>query len=61
MKIQSFWGDFVKTHDLQQGPIWQEGDIKESPLYGDTFGHFLYNLLSDYTVTGHGGQPGLDA
>ena len=53
----SFWGDFVKTHDLQQGPIWAESDIKESPLYGDTFGHFLYNLMGDYVVTGTAAAP----
>lgn len=53
----SYWGDFVKTHDLQQGPVWQEGDIKESPLYGDTFGHFLFNLMGDYTATGTAASP----
>jgi hypothetical protein len=53
----SFWGDFVKTHDLQQGPIWAESDIKESPLYGDTFPHFLWNLLGDYTAVGTAASP----
>lgn len=53
----SYWGDFVKTHDLQQGPIWAEGEVKESPLYGDTFGHFLFNLLGDLTTTGTAGTP----
>lgn len=53
----SMWGDFVKTHDLQQGPIWAESEIKESPLYADTFPYFLYNLMGDYTATGTAGTP----
>ena len=53
----SMWGDFVRTHDLQEGPVWAESEIKESPLYGDTFGNFLYNLLGDYTVTGTAASP----
>ena len=23
----SMWGDFVKTHDLQEGPYWAENEI----------------------------------
>ena len=53
----SMWGDFVKTHDLQQGPLWAESEIKESPLYGDTFGNFLYNLLGDLVETGTASTP----
>jgi hypothetical protein len=53
----SMWGDFVKTHDLQEGPRWAESEIKESPLYGDTFGHFLYNLLGDLVETGTASTP----
>src|SRR5690242_1275130 len=53
----SMWGDFVRTHDLQQGPIHAESEIKESPLYGDTFPHFLYNLMGDLTTTGTAGTP----
>jgi hypothetical protein len=53
----SMWGDFVETHDIQEGPIWAESDIKESPLYGDTFGHFLYNLLGDLVETGTASTP----
>lgn len=53
----SYWGDFVKTHDLQQGPIWMESEIKESPLYGDTFPLFAYNLLGDLVTTGTAATP----
>ena len=53
----SMWGDFVKTHDVQQGPLWAESEIKESPLYGDTVGHFLLNLLGDYVATGTASTP----
>lgn len=57
LEDNSFWGDMVKTHDLQLGPIWQEGDISESPVYGDTFPHFLLNLMGDLTTTGTAGSP----
>ena len=53
----SMWGDFVKTHDVQQGPLWAESEIAESPLYGDTFGHFLYNLMGDLVETGTASTP----
>ena len=53
----SMWGDFVKTHDVQEGPLWAESEIKESPLYGDTFGHFLYNLMGDLVETGTASTP----
>ena len=54
----SYWGDFVKTHDLQQGPIWQDGGaIKDSPLYGDSFPILAFNLLGDLTTTGTAGSP----
>ena len=56
----SMWGDFVKTHDVQEGPVWAESDIKESPLYGDTFGHFLYNLMGDLVETGNREHPDVD-
>jgi hypothetical protein len=53
----SYWGDFVKTHDLQQGPIWSEGSISESPLYGDTFPILAFNLLGDLVSTGTASTP----
>jgi hypothetical protein len=53
----SYWGDFVRTHDLQQGPIWMESEIKESPLYGDTFPLFAYNLMGDLVTTGTASTP----
>ena len=53
----SMWGDFVRTHDIQQGPIWMESEIKESPLYGDSFPLFAYNLLGDLVSTGTASTP----
>ena len=53
----SMWGDFTTTHDVQQGPLWAESDITESPLYCDTFGHFLYNLMGDLVETGTASTP----
>ena len=53
----SMWGDFVKTHDVQEGPLWAECEIAESPLYIDTFGHFLYNLMGDLVETGTASTP----
>ena len=57
LKDNALWGDMAELHDLQQGPRWAELTIPESPLYGDTFGHFLYNLFGDYTATGTAGTP----
>ena len=53
----SMWGDFTKTHDVQEGPVWAESEIKESPLYGDSFGNFAFNLMGDLTTTGTGTTP----
>jgi hypothetical protein len=38
--------------DLLPGPYWAESAIKESPLFGDTIGHILNNLMGDFTSTG---------
>lgn len=35
-----------------QGPYVADVTIDQSPVYGDQFGHFLYNILGDYTATG---------
>lgn len=35
-------------YDLIQGPIWTETSFG-GPVYGDTIGHLLYNILGDYT------------
>lgn len=53
----SMWGDFTTTHDVQQGALWAESEITESPLYCDTFGYFLYNLMSDLVETGTAASP----
>lgn len=57
LKDDTLWGDMNKLHDLGQGPVWGEHEIPESPLYGDTIGHFLFNLFGDYTVTGTPATP----
>ena len=35
-----------------QGPYSSEITIEPSPVYGDTFGHVLLNIMGDYTSTG---------
>jgi len=57
LEDQAMWGDILELHDLQQGPVWAESEIPESPLYGDTIGHFLFNFFGDYTTTGTGTTP----
>jgi hypothetical protein len=50
-------GSNVKVYDLEEGPVWAEITIPESPLYGDTIGNILFSLLGDYTTTGTAGTP----
>ena len=57
LEDQAMWGDMVDLHDMQQGPFWAESEIPESPLYGDTFGHILFNFFGDYYVTGTAASP----
>lgn len=57
LEDQAMWGDINELHDMQQGPFWAETEIPESPLYGDTFGHFLYNFWGDYVNTGTAASP----
>src|ERR1035441_8053780 len=54
-------GSRVKTYDLQQGPIWTESKVTESPIYLDTIGHVLFNVMGDLVSTGTppSGQPPL--
>lgn len=57
LKEDAMWGDMNKVHDLQQGPIWSENEIPDSPLYGDTFGHFALGFFGDYYSSGTASTP----
>lgn len=57
LRDESMWGDMNELHDLQQGPVWAELEIPESPLYGDTFGHLAFGFFGDMTTTGTGTTP----
>ena len=50
-------GSNVQVYDLQEGPVWAEVTIPESPLYGDSIGHILFSILGDYTATGTAASP----
>ena len=50
-------GAMTSIYDLQPGPYWTEATIPASPLFGDTFGHILFNLFGDYTATGTAVTP----
>jgi hypothetical protein len=43
-------------YDLLQGPIWTETSMA-GPVYGDTLGHLLFNILGDLTSTGTATTP----
>jgi hypothetical protein len=51
--IQGSMGDFYGSY---QGPLIA-GFTVGGNLFGDTFPHFLYNLLGDYTVSGTSAAP----
>lgn len=57
LRDDSMWGDMNALHDLQQGPIWAEIEVPESPLYGDTFGHLALGFFGDMYTTGTAGTP----
>lgn len=50
-------GSNVKVYDTQQGPIWAEHSVPESPLFGDTFGAMLFGLMGDYWSSGTAATP----
>lgn len=50
-------GSNVQTYDLEEGPVWAEITIPESPLYGDSIGAMLFSILGDYTTTGTAASP----
>jgi hypothetical protein len=56
MKDESFQGSMGGSYGVYQGPLIAGYDIGGS-VFGDTFGHFLYNILGDYTVTGTTASP----
>jgi hypothetical protein len=49
-------GDMGDVYNVAQGPLTGGIDVG-GHVYGDTFGHFLYNLLGDYTTTGTPASP----
>lgn len=57
LKNNTLHGSMGTLFGLQQGPIWTEHNVPESPLYGDTIGLILKNFLGDYTATGTAGTP----
>jgi hypothetical protein len=53
---ESFQGSMGDTYGAYQGPLIAGFDIG-GHMFGDTFGHFAYNLLGDYTTTGTAASP----
>jgi hypothetical protein len=49
---ESLRASMAMTYGLIQGPYDAEITIDASPVYDDTIGHFLLNVLGDYTATG---------
>ena len=47
----------AETYGLIQGPYVADLALDNSPVYGDTIGHFLWNILGDYTATGSNVTP----
>ena len=50
-------GSMTSVYDLQPGQWWTEAAIPASPLFGDTIGHILANIMGDWTDTGTAGTP----
>jgi hypothetical protein len=42
----------AETYGLIEGPYVADLSFENSPVYGDTIGHFLWNTLGDYTASG---------
>lgn len=49
---ESLRNALAQTYGLIQGPYVADLTFDTSPVYMDTIGHFLYNLLGDYTTSG---------
>jgi hypothetical protein len=45
---EAWRGAMAGEYDMLQGPLWAETAMG-GPVYGDTIGHLLYNILGDYT------------
>lgn len=45
---EAWRGAMAGEYDMLQGPLWAETSFG-GPVYGDTVGHLLYNILGDYT------------
>lgn len=56
LEDESFQGSMGDFYGVYQGPLIGAVDLG-GHMFGDTFGHFLYNLLGDYTVTGTAASP----
>lgn len=50
-------GAMTSVYNIELGGQWNEVSIPESPLFGDTIGHILFNLFGDYTATGTASTP----
>lgn len=53
---EAWRASMAKEYDLLQGPIWTETTFG-GPVYGDTIGHLLFNILGDLTTTGTAASP----
>ena len=53
---EAWRGAMAGEYDMLQGPIWAETAFA-GPVYGDTVGHLLYNILGDYTQSATSTTP----
>lgn len=50
-------GAMTSIFDLQPAAYWAEITVPDSPLYCDTIGHVLANMMGDWTDTGTASTP----
>jgi hypothetical protein len=53
---EAWRGSMSGEYDMIQGPLWAETSFG-GPVYGDTIGHMLYNILGDYTQSAASTTP----
>jgi len=53
---EAWRGSMAMEYDMLQGPIWTDTGFA-GPVYGDTIGHLLYNILGDYTQSATANTP----
>jgi hypothetical protein len=53
---EAWRGSMAGEYDMLQGPLWAETAFA-GPVYGDTIGHLLYNILGDYTQSATSTTP----